>query len=361
MGTNQAIHSNLAIAPGEYLEEVLSELGMTKDELANRMGRPATKLSPIYKGQKAITPDTALQLEKVVGVPAHIWTGLEAEYRLVLARQEDKLRQVKLKEESGLVSKYPYNDLVKAGEIEKQTERIQRTRELQNFFGVTSLKIIPRIQRYQTTFRVGKAGKGERTPEAVSAWLRMGERRAQAISCAPFDAKRLRAILNDLRAMTLEQPREFQQTLRQKLARSGVALVICPHFAKTKAHGATFWMGKDKAVLMITIRFNWADIFWFSLFHEIGHILLHGKQAVILEDGEKDKRESEADAFAADTLIPPDEYRRFIRKGPIRLDQIETFAEKIAIGPGIVVGRLQHEKLLRPEYGNHFRLRYRWA
>lgn len=88
MATNGAVHSDLAIPPGEYLEEVIRGLGMTKDELARRMDRPASKVSPIFKGEKAITPETALQLEKVVGVPAHIWTGLEAEYRLTLARQE---------------------------------------------------------------------------------------------------------------------------------------------------------------------------------------------------------------------------------------------------------------------------------
>ena len=89
MMTEQNIHSDLAIPPGEYLEEVLVELGMTKDELARLMDRPGPKLNAIFKGHKSITPDTALRLEKVVGVPAHIWTGLEAEYRLALARIQD--------------------------------------------------------------------------------------------------------------------------------------------------------------------------------------------------------------------------------------------------------------------------------
>lgn len=77
--TNKIIHSDLAIAPGEFLEEVIDDLGMTKDEFAVRMNRPAAKLSQIFSGNKAITPDTALQIEKVTGVPAHIWTGLESE------------------------------------------------------------------------------------------------------------------------------------------------------------------------------------------------------------------------------------------------------------------------------------------
>src|SRR5690606_38631493 len=85
----EEIHSDLPIPPGEFLEEVLEDLGMSKDELAKRMNRPAAKLSAIFRGDKALTPDTALQLEKVTNVPAHIWNGLESEYRLTLARLQE--------------------------------------------------------------------------------------------------------------------------------------------------------------------------------------------------------------------------------------------------------------------------------
>lgn len=84
--------SNLAVPPGEYLAEVLAHLGMTKDDLAHRMGLSATHLGPIFSGEEAITPDTALQLERTVGVPAHIWMGLKTEYRLALAGQGNDCR-----------------------------------------------------------------------------------------------------------------------------------------------------------------------------------------------------------------------------------------------------------------------------
>ena len=361
MRTNKEIHSTLAIPPGEYLEEVIGELGMTKDELAQRMGRPATKLSPIFKGEKAITPDTALQLEKVVGVPAHIWMGLEAEYRLTLARQEHIQEEYNLEKETDLVAKYPYNELVKAGEIAKQTKPVDKVRALQAFFGVTSLSKIPELQRYQPAFRLAKSTRGERTPEAVAAWLRMGERRAQRISCAPYNKERLCASLQKLRAFTLQEPEVFQQKLISTLADCGVALVICPHFSKTLTHGATFWLGREKAVLMLTIRLKWADIFWFSLFHEIGHILLlHSRQGVILENNGGDHIEKEADDLASDTLIPREVCTRFIRKGAFYKNDIADFASMIGIHTGIVVGRLQHEKMIKPEWANDLRVRYEW-
>ena len=189
----------------------------------------------------------------------------------------------------------------------------------------------------------------------------MGERRAQRLQCAPFDEKQLKRALDGFRFMTRQHPKEFQPVLQTSLSECGVALVVCPHFPKTKAHGATFWLGRNKAVLMITIRGKWADVFWFSLFHEIGHILLHGRQEVILEDDEKDEREKEADIFAADHLIPPDAYKYLVQKNLIRLNEIEAFANDIGIHPGIVVGRLQHEKRLKPACGNGLRIRYDWS
>jgi len=354
------IHSNLAIPPGEYLEEVLEELGMTKEELSRRMDRPASKLSAIFKGHKTITSDTALRLEKVLGVPAHIWTGLEAEYRLTLAREEDRLTEERLKDEVDLGSCYPYRDLVKAGEIKNYSRRTDRIRALQEFFGVMSLTSVPHLKRYQVAFRIGKSTKGERKPEAVAAWLRMGERRAQRMQCASFNGKRLRMTLGDLRTMTLKPPENFQEPLRQKLADCGVALIICPHFSKTMTHGATFWLGREKAVLMITIRGRWADIFWFSLFHEIGHILLHSRQGVILEEDGDDGQERGADVFASNTLLPPKEYKSFVQRKIFYPNYIRDFARKLEIDPGIVVGRLQHDGHLRQNWGNKLRSRYVW-
>jgi HTH-type transcriptional regulator / antitoxin HigA len=358
MVTEKAIHSNLAIPPGEYLEEVLGELGMTKDELAHRMGRPATKLSPIFKGEKAITPDTALQLEMVVGVPAHIWTGLEAEYRLTLARQEMVLREEQLKTEIGLLAKFPFNELVKAGEIEKCKRPIDKVRAQQEFFGVMSLRSIPELKRYHALFRFGKSASSERSPEAIAAWLRMGERRAQRIFCAPFSQDRLKSVLEELRAMTIQQPVDFQAILRSRLSECGIALIISPHFPKTRTYGAAFRLGREKVVLMITKRGKWSDIFWFSIFHEIGHILLHNWSEVILEQDIDDDREQEADRFAADTLIPPDSYTVFKNRGIFYPDQIKEFAKKIRVDPGIIVGRLQHDKLIRQNWGNELRRRY---
>ncbi|RKX38645.1 MAG: addiction module antidote protein, HigA family [Verrucomicrobia bacterium] len=359
MTTETPIISNLPVPPGEYLEEVLEELGMSKSELATRMGRPLSKLSAIFKGAKAITPDTAIQLERVTGVAAHIWTGLETEYRLAQARQREEAREEQCKEEISLVTVFCYNELKKLNCVPAYTRAVDKVKALQDFFGVMSLTSVLEMPRYKVAFRHGARTESERSSEAVAAWLRVGETVAHKAECAPFDYDRLAGSLDVLRAMTCMEPEEFSGPLRETLAQAGVALIPCPHFPKTKAHGATFFLNPDKAVLMITLRYKWADIFWFSLFHEIGHILLHGKKAVILEDSESNSREVEADTFARDQLITPQKWKSFV--GGKTGNGITEFSEAVGVAPGIVVGRLHHEGLLDRAQGNDLRRQYQFS
>ncbi|MDK2970558.1 MAG: HTH-type transcriptional regulator / antitoxin HigA [Candidatus Sumerlaeota bacterium] len=344
MMTENAVMSDLAIPPGEYLEEVLRELGMTKEEMARRMGRPASKLSQIFNGTKRITEETALQLEKVVGVPAHFWTGLESEYRLTLARNEERERDTELAEEAPLAKKFCYKELAALGEVPDTRNRVKRVRALRAYLGVTKLSLATEMPRYRAAarFRCGRTGK--RSPEAIAAWLRHGERQAQRLETAPFREERLRSVLPALRALTNRGPGGFEEELQSMLASCGVALVICPHFTKTYAHGATFRLNPSKPVLMITVRGAWADIFWFSLFHEIGHILLHGSAVILEEDGADDDREREANEFAGNLLIPANEYGCFTARNRFTEGEVVRFAGEIGIHPGIVVGRLQHDK-----------------
>jgi HTH-type transcriptional regulator/antitoxin HigA len=141
-----------------------------------------------------------------------------------------------------------------------------------------------------------------------------------------------------------------------------------PHFKKTKINGATFWLDdKSKAVVALSLKGSYADIFWFSLFHELAHLLLHDKREIFLEDGYDDpaleKQEEEADCFARDFLIDPTVFEKFIDKNHFSKDAVEVFAKECDVLPSIVVGRLMHEKLVRYNniYLNGLRIRYKWT
>ena len=359
MATEKRIYSDMPIPPGEYLAEALEAKGMAQADLARRIGRPVQAVNEIIKGQKAITPDTAIQLERALDIPAHIWTGLEARYQLVKARLEDKR---KLKREAAFVPQTPYRQLADLKCVEKTLDPELKVRELQRFYGVSSLANVPEIRAYEASFRCG--GGREASGYALTAWIRCAELRATEVRTDIFDKKKLRAALAELRSLSVRDPDDFVPELEKTLGRCGVAFILLRHFPKTYAHGATFWIRPGKAVLLMSIRGRWEDVFWFSLFHEIGHLLLHGKRTFIDDRKvlpELAGKEREADEFAANSLIPAERFAEFVRSGDFGEIPIKTFAEEVGISSAIVVGRLQHERLLEYKTGlNKLRKKYAW-
>ena len=360
MATEKRIYSDLAIAPGEYLAEVLEAKGMAQADLARRVGRPVQAVNEIIKGQKAITPETAIQLERALDVPAHIWTGLESRYQLVKARLEEKKR---LKREAALVPCVPYKQLADLGCVEKTRDSELKVRELQRFYGVSSLANVPGIKAYEASFRIG--GGREASGYALTAWIRCAELRAAEVRTDAFDRKKLRGALAEIRGLSRRNPGAFVPKLERVLAGCGIAFILLPHFPKTYAHGATFWPVPGKAVLLMSIRGRWEDAFWFSLFHEIGHLLMHGKRTFI--DDKKAPlellgKEKEADEFAANSLIPTERLEEFVRGRQFGERSVRDFADEVGVSPAIVVGRLQHEGLLG--YGselNKLRIKFDWG
>jgi len=294
MATETHVYSDLPIPPGELLTETLESLGLSQAELARRMDRPVQAINEIARGSKEITPETAIQLERVLGVAAHIWLGLETEYQHTKARLEDLKR---LEEEANLTAKFPCDALARLGWIPKTSNRIERAAHLLAFFGVGSLRVVREAEA--VAFRTSRAREAQ--PEALAAWLRKGALEGQSITTKPFSEPRLRAALPELRRLTTKMPTVFEPAVKNTLASAGVALALLPHLPKTQANGAARWLSPEQALIQLSLRGKWADIFWFTLFHEIGHLLLHGRRDVFIEwvDRGEDNRETEADKFAS--------------------------------------------------------------
>lgn len=357
MVTREDIHSDLAVPPGDFLGEVLEDLGMTQADLARRMGRPPQAINEIVKGTKALTPETALQLEQVVGVPAHVWLGLEGEYRLVSARQA---AEEQVKQETGLLEAFPYKEMVELGCVAAVRKAEDKVRELRRFFGVASLPQLGQVPAYATAFRLG-TGARQASAYGLTAWLHCGLIHGRQARVDPFDEAKLRALLPALRGLTTAPAGHIASQVHELLAGSGVAFVLFPHFPKTYAHGATFWIEpRKKAVLLSSNRGRWADIFWFSFFHELGHVLLHGnKDFVELDRGAvRTPEEEEADRFACEVLIPTGEYAAFVGARDFSVTAVNSFAKQVEVHAGIVVGRLQHDGLIGRDRLNGLRMRY---
>jgi len=334
-----------AVPPGETILETIEALSMSQAELAERMGRPKKTINEIIKGKSALTPETALQLERVLGVPSNFWSNLERNYRQALA----SMRERKLLESDiPWLSEFPIRDLMKRGIVRKSTDKIEQLRDILSFFGVSSRESWERIWlEPEGAFR--KSSAFSTSPGSVAAWLRMGEIKAQTIECAPYNREGFLSALDEIRYLTSEPPEEFQPRVVKLCAEAGVAVTFLPELPKIRASGYTRWLNPHKALIQLSWRYKTDDHLWFTFFHEAAHILLHGKREVFIEEkgirngGEK---EDEANRFAANFLVPAQELRRFTRKGKKSKAAIKRFARELGVAPGIVVGRLQHESHL---------------
>lgn len=346
-----------ATSPGEILEETLDALGIKKKDFAESCGLSAKHVSQIINGKAAITPDTAIRFERVLGIADDVWNNLEANYRAFHAR---KRAGQELEKQVAWVKKFPVKQLINRGLMEKPKDEVHTVDSVLRFFGVASIEVWE--ERYASVgaaFRHSPVFKSEL--ESLATWLRIGELLAQRSETRPYDREVFLKALFTIRSFTNLNPEEFEPKIKALCANAGVALVFVPEFPKTHVSGASRWLTPEKAVIQLSLRHKTNDHFWFSFFHEGGHILTHSKKGVYINEdiGASSEEETAADAFAARVLIPQKEYKGFVAKGSFSRRSIELFAEKVGVAPGIVVGRLQHEDLISFKWLNDLKVKFR--
>lgn len=347
--------ADIAIPPGKTINDLLLANNMTQAELAIRMDMSKKHINQIIKGKTALTPETALKLEKIFEPPASFWLNLENNYQEARARIEYKEEE----KEKQIAADIPYYEMVKLGWIEKAANLEEKINNLRFFFRVSNLCVINKA--YEAAYRSSKPEKVSSI--ALAAWLGRGEYLARDKDVNKFSKKKLKDSIHYIRTFTLMEPDTFFVLLKEKLSECGIKFVMVPYLSGTYAQGATKWLAPDKAIIQMSLRYKYADIFWFSFFHEIGHLLLHGKKETYIEY-ELDKREDfekEADAYAAEVLIPSKEYKKFVKKHDFSKQNIVDFANRIEIDPGIIVGRLQFEELIGYEKYSGLRKKYYWG
>jgi HTH-type transcriptional regulator/antitoxin HigA len=331
------------VHPGKIIARTLDREGMSQKNLSARTGLTEKHLSQIINGEATITIETALLFENALGGSASFWINLEKNYQEAKAREE---RTATLAGEVELVSLFPYAELVKRNLVEKTRDATRKVECLWKFFGVNSLRYVEATEA--VAYR--KRDNGSEKNAAIAAWLRCGEIEGRKIEVKAFSATRLKQSLPRLRALTVNHPKDFSTKAQSLLAEVGVRLVYVAHFPGTGVSGAVRWIGENP-LMQLSILGGTADRFWFSLFHEIGHVLLHSKKEKFIEFDKQDssveqEKEREADKFAGDVLVPRQEYAQFLAQNDLSRDAVIRFAKAIDIDPGIVEGRLKHDRLI---------------
>lgn len=325
---------------------------MSQQELAERMDRPTKTINEIIKGKEAITPQTALQLERVLGIPADFWIERERIYRLKLARLDE---DEKLLQQAKWMKKFPIRAMSKLGWLNppERDDEQSWVDTLLKFFGVESAQAWRDVyvggELEASFFRISLHHASD--PHAISAWLRQGERAAHKMELPEYKRPNFKAVLAEARDMSRTHPDDFLNRLQALCHAAGVALVYTPCLPKAPITGVARWIHNGRnPLIQLSGRYKTNDVFWFTFFHEAAHILLHSKKLVFLENVEGvpvlAEQEQEANEFAANWLIRPGEWRRFVQKADFSEKSVQRFADRQGVHPAAVAGRLEHERLL---------------
>ncbi len=335
--------------PGDTITDAIEERDWTQAQLAERLGYTEKHVSLLINAKVPITEESAQKLSRVIGSTPEFWLRREAQYRAQLVQIEERDR---LQSWVSWLARIPVKDLMKQGAITKRRldakNKPEIVKELLQLFGVASPDNWETCyEQKQVAFR--RTRKEQSNVGAISAWLRLGEIEAEKADVPKYNKAKFEKAVQEIRKLTVLSQSEFMPQIKHLCNEAGVILAIVPAIPCAYTSGVARWLNPHKALIQLSLFGKQNDRFWFTFFHEAAHILLHDKKDIFLDDsGNGDRLESqqedEANAWAREFLIPS-EYDAELSTLRSREDVID-FAGRLGIHAGIVVGRLQYDKVI---------------
>ena len=344
--------SYIATPPGATIKEQLNYRGMSQKEFAARMDMSEKHISRLINGDVHLTPETAVRLEMVLGIPAQFWNNLEANYREKIIKAE---AENAMDADAEMAKQFPYSEMAKLEWVPETRAVKEKVIYLRKYFEIVELSLLETKQL--TNIACRRLAITEKSDLALMAWAQEAKIKARDIQTAPINIKGLISAMSEIRKMTVLKPDEFCPQLKKRLMEYGIALVFLPHLKGSFLQGASFMDG-NKIVVGLTARGKDADKFWFSLFHELAHIVLgHIGQT----DGTSEDDEKAADKWSGDTLITSEAFEIFKKNKDYSERSVLQFAKDQGIAPGIVVGRMQREGMIKYSMLNSLKEKYEIA
>lgn len=338
----------IAFHPGYYLADIIEEMGITQQEFAHRLGTTGKNLSDLLRGKIRLSDEIALKLSLMLGTSTDLWLNLQKTYTEKTLEIE---RNTRIDQETRLLQQLDYGFFYSLNLVPEAKKNDEKVEELLKYLNVSSFNVLKETD-FLINFRTSVSQVEEKNIINSNAWVLTALNMGRNIKTDPLDLKRLKGFLPEIRSMTRQHPEENEERLVNLFSSCGVAFVLVPHLKNSGINGAVKWISKQKVILAINDRRKYADSFWFSLFHEIGHVFQQKATMLIVNrdinemDETNKKLERMADDFAQNALIPKEEYERFLKGEDYSEYAILSFSDKISIHPGIVVGRMQRDGYL---------------
>ncbi len=332
-------NDTIAFHPGYYIKEIVDESGLTQADFAKRLGTTPKNLSLLIRGEQSLSIDIAMKLSRMIGTSVSYWLNLQNGYDTLVAefKSEEELAQERI------IFKYLnymyFRDNFGLPDLPRKTdEQIKQVRE---FLNVATLSVF-KNRDMAVSFRSASNEIKESNAVKANAMVQIAINKALNVEAPKYNKLKFEKATEYALSLT-KNHKEFYPCIKKAFWEAGVILVILPNLSGSKINGATKKIG-DNVMLMVNDRRLYSDTFWFTLFHEIAHII-NGDFGISFEK-EIGEKEEMADKYAADALISPEEYEEFIRKKEFNIVSIKAFADKINRDAGIVLGRLQKDGLV---------------
>ena len=329
--------------PGVYVKDALDALNMSSKEFSIRTGISERTLSDLINEKGNITFDIATKLSDFFGNSVNGWTNLQNAY-------DQYIEETKAKEE--LESDYlllkPYKKYLISNNFINENDsnenvvlKVRTLLKVNNLSLLNSEELLVSFKEQNTYFKEG-------TCFAQNLWLSYALTKARGIETSPFNKKKVFECIYYLKKLMFKKPKDFYYELVNLLKSFGISFVYVPYLNQSYIFGATKWLSNDKVMLSISNKNERADIFWFTFFHEIVHVLKEHKRYCLLQIDNKE--DIEADSLASDILIPNEMWVSFIEKKPISQQTINALAKEAEVPTFVVIGKLLKEN--RISYSN---------
>ena len=332
-------NDTIAFHPGYYIREIVDESGLTQEDFAKRLDTTPKNLSLLIRGEQSLSIDIAMKLSRMIGTSVSYWLNLQNAYDALVAefKSENELAEERVVFES-LDYKY-FRDNYGLPNLPRKTD--DQIKIVRLFLNVATLKVLTK-RDMAVNFRSSTEELSKNSIIKANAMVQIATNKALRVDAPKFSKQKFEKAVSYALSLT-EKHEDFYPLVYKEFLDAGVVLVILPNLPGSKINGATKKIG-DNIMLMVNDRRLYADSFWFTLSHEIGHIM-NGDYGISFEK-ETGEQESLADIFAEDNLIPREQYTKFIEQNVFNLNTICRFAKQINRDPGIVLGRLQNDMLV---------------
>lgn len=357
--------------PGKKIEALLKANSMTRKELATRTTVTEKHISTLISGGRNITASFARKLGYVFdGYDARKWMQLQNDYD---SAELEKKERNNITDDEFAVLKH-LDDVIRylvstdrsEDSIKPSDSPADKVMKLRKLLKISDLALMPKVS-YNAAYRAQLTSNALVDPYVLFAWQIICEAESKGIqSKASLDVSLLKGKLDEIKALMFDRLADGLTQLQKIMSGCGIRFNVVRNFRGAPVQGFIKNITDEKSglqlILCLTLRGARADTFWFTLFHEIAHVINGDYKAKFVDfDSESGVAETKADAFARDFLIPPEEYMSFIREhSSISWEDIEEFAKKIGVQPFIVLGRLQKDQIVDwSEYTGHV-VRYKW-